>query len=128
MAFLGGRTGCCWEQKKYKEQIKASGDIVKAIDSVVAVYLGKEDKRQGITRNPEVTVMQRMRNAYRYVASRKTGITETEERLIRFAQADLKQALQQTNAFFANRWKAYKEEMEKLELSPFKETETFTLK
>ncbi len=115
------------DKEKYKDQIKASGDIVKAIDSVVAVYLGKEDKRQGITRNPEITVMQRIGTAYRYVASRKTGITETEERLIRFAQADLKEALQKTNAFFANRWKAYKEEMEKLELSPFKETETFTL-
>ncbi|MDX1314777.1 MAG: hypothetical protein R3356_04690, partial [Eudoraea sp.] len=115
------------DKDKYKEQIKASKEIVKGIDSVMAVYLGKVDKRQGITRNPEVTVMQRISNAYRYVASRKTGITATEERLIRFAQDDLKAALEQTNAFFSNRWKAYQEAMEKLELSPFKETETFTL-
>ncbi|MBT8221795.1 MAG: hypothetical protein KJN96_01370, partial [Eudoraea sp.] len=115
------------DKEKFKDQIKTSGDMVKAIDSVIAVYLGKEDKRQGITRNPEITVMRRIGNAYRYVASRKTGITSTEEQLIKFAQDDLKAALQQTNAFFANRWKAYKEEMEKLELSPFKETETFTL-
>ena len=71
--------------------------------------------------------MQRFSSAYSYVASRKAGITETEERLIQFALDDLKAALQQTNAFFNNRWKAYKEEMEQLELSPFKETETFTL-
>lgn len=115
------------DKKKYKEQIKASKDIVKGIDSVVALYLGKVDKRQGITRNPEITVIQRLSNAYRYVASRKTGITATEERLIQFAQEDLKSALEQTNTFFTNRWKAYQEEMDKLELSPFKKTETFTL-
>ena len=59
---------------------------------------------------------------------RKTGITATEERLIQFAQDDLKAALEKTNTFFSDRWKAYQEEMEKLELSPFKKTETFTLK
>lgn len=115
------------DEKAYKEQIKASKDIVKQIDSVIALYLGKEDKRQGITRNPEVTVMQRIGNAGFYTRTRKTGITATEKRLIQFAEDDLKKALQKTNAFFEDKWKAYREEIEKQEVSPFKETKAFKL-
>ncbi|MEJ2584770.1 MAG: hypothetical protein P8Z38_06925, partial [Robiginitalea sp.] len=112
------------DKELYKEQIEASKEITKEIDSLVAVYLGKEDKRQGITRNPEMTVTRRIYNAYGYVGSRPKGMTDTEDRLLAFAEADLKKALSGTNAFFANRWKAYKEAMEGLDLSPFKEIKT----
>ena len=115
------------DEKKYKDQIKASKEIVKEIDSVIALYLGKEDKRQGITRNPEITVMQRIGNASYYAGSRKNGITKTEQNLIRYAKEELKTALDKTNAFFTDEWNTYRESIEKLELSPFKETETFRL-
>ena len=116
------------DKEQYKEQIKASGEIVKQIDSLVALYLGAEDKRQGITRNPEMTVLTRIRNASRYAGSRPAGLTVTENKLIEYAENDLKAALSQTNAFFAKAWKEYREKMQELELSPFKETETFNLK
>jgi photosystem II stability/assembly factor-like uncharacterized protein len=115
------------DEDEFKEQIKASKDISKKINDLIAIYIGKEDKRQGITRNPELTVMRRIGNAAQYVQSRKTGITETETRLIQFAEADLKAALQKTNTFFANDWKTYKETMEPLNVSPFKETKSFQL-
>ncbi|MFH6604297.1 WD40/YVTN/BNR-like repeat-containing protein [Maribacter algicola] len=115
------------DKKKYKDQIKASTDIVKQIDSVIALYLGKEDKRQGITRNPEITVMQRIGNASYYVGTRKNGLTATEKRLMQFAKEELDGALQKTNTFFEEKWKTYRESMEQLNLSPFKETENFSL-
>ena len=115
------------DKDKYKAQIKASKDISKAIDSVVALYIGKEDKRQGITRNPETNVMQRIGNARGYVGSRKNGLTTTEKNLIKFAEDDLKAALEKTNAFFSEKWKPYKESIENMDLSPFKETKTFTI-
>ena len=115
------------DKDKFKDAIEASKDIVKKIDSVVAVYIGKEDKRQGITRNPEMNVMTRINNARRYVLSRKTGITDTERQLIRFAEADLKAALEETNEFFEADWKAYRESIEELDASPFKEVKSFTL-
>ena len=115
------------DEEKYKDQIKASKDIVKQIDSVIALYLGKEDKRQGITRNLEVTVMQRIGNASFYTGTRKTGLTATEKRLIEFAEDDLKKALEKTNAFFDDNWKTYREEIQKQEVSPFKETKAFNL-
>ncbi|WP_445385350.1 WD40/YVTN/BNR-like repeat-containing protein [Robiginitalea sp. IMCC44478] len=115
------------DKEQYKEQIKASGEIVKQIDSLIADYLGVEDKRQGITRNPEMTVLTRIRNASRYAASRPAGLTATENNLMAYAEKDLKTALSKTNAFFAGTWKEYREKMQALDLSPFKETETFNV-
>ncbi len=115
------------DKDTYKDQIKASKDIVKQIDSVVALYIGKEDKRQGITRNPEITVMQRIGVATRYVASRKTGITKTERELISYAKEELKMALDKTNAFFTEKWNPYRQSIEGLDLSPFKKTAVFNL-
>ncbi|MEK6155563.1 hypothetical protein WIW50_20055 [Flavobacteriaceae bacterium 3-367] len=115
------------DKEKYKEQIKASREITKAIDSVVALYLGKEDKRQGITRNPEITVMQRINVARGYVQSRKTGITATEKKLVQFAKEELQTALDKTNAFFEEKWKPYRDTITTLEVSPFKEIKQFNI-
>jgi photosystem II stability/assembly factor-like uncharacterized protein/mRNA-degrading endonuclease RelE of RelBE toxin-antitoxin system len=115
------------DKERYKDQIKASKTIQKQIDSTTALYLGKEDKRQGITRNPEVTVVLRLNTARNYVESRRTGITETERKLIQFAEQDLKNALQKTNTFFNDKWKVYRNEIQQLEVSPFKETKSFSL-
>ncbi|MEP4948110.1 MAG: hypothetical protein ABJU26_11270, partial [Flavobacteriaceae bacterium] len=115
------------DKEKYRDQIEASKDIVKEIDSLVALYIGKEDKRQGITRNPEITVMQRLGTARGYVSSRKTGLTKTENNLIQFAQEQLKSTLFKTNAFFTEKWKPYQDSVETLDLSPFKETKIFSL-
>jgi len=116
------------DNKIYKDQIKASKEIVKQIDSVVALYIGKVDKRQGITRNPEINVMQRLGMAGGYIESRPAGLTETERDLMKYAETDLKSALKETNVFFEDKWKAYRESIQALNVSPFKETKTFSLK
>ncbi len=115
------------DKDKFKDQIKASEEIVKQIDSVIDLYLGKDDKRQGIVRSPEPNVTNRLGTASSYVRSRKTGITETEKQLIKFAEDDLRNALNKTNAFFNEKWKAYRSSIESLDLSPFKETQTFNI-
>ena len=115
------------DKEKYKEQIKASEDIVKQIDSVTALFIGKEDKRQGITRNSEISVMQRINTANRYVRTRKSGITATEKKLVEYAEDDLKSALTKTNLFFEEKWKPYRNQIEALDLSPFKETKIITI-
>ncbi len=115
------------DEKQYKDQIDASKDMVKEIDSLIDRYLGKEDKRQGITRNPEITVMTRIYDARSYVGSRQSGITETEKRLLRFAEEELQNTLQKTNAFFNESWKDYRKNMETVSASPFKEVKIFTV-
>jgi photosystem II stability/assembly factor-like uncharacterized protein len=115
------------DKDKYKEAIEASKEITKKIDSLMAFYIGKEDKRQGITRNPDPNVNRRIQVAGIYVATRKTGITQTEKQLINHARESLKEALDKTNTFFTTDWKTYKETIEKIELSPFKEIKTFKM-
>ncbi|SNZ00527.1 VPS10 domain-containing protein [Flagellimonas pacifica] len=115
------------DKEKFKDQVKASTTIVKQIDSIVALYIGKEDKRQGITRNPEINVMQRLNTASYYSGTRKSGITETEKNLVKYAEDELKSALDKTNNFFDEKWTPYRESIESLDLSPFKETEKFGL-
>ncbi|TKD62587.1 hypothetical protein [Flavobacterium sp. ASW18X] len=116
------------DKEKFKEQIKASTEIVKEIDSVIALYIGKEDKRQGITRNPEITVMNRIGTASGYIQSRQTGITSTERQLLKFAEDELTSALEKTNTFFNEKWKPYQSSIKALDLSPFKDVKTFSLK
>ena len=112
------------DKDKYKTELKSSKNITKKIDSLISLYLGKEDKRQGITRNPEVTVMQLIGTASFYSGSRPNGLTSTENTLIQNAKNALEEVTSETNKFFEESWKAYREEVENLELSPFKEVKT----
>jgi len=113
------------DKKKYKSQIKSSKDIAKKIEKLIGGYLGTIDKRQGITRNPEVTVSQRSSLARRYLGARFGKITKTETELITNFKNSLKEALKKTNSFFNTDWKKYKSEVEKIEISPFKEVKNF---
>lgn len=115
------------DKEKYKEDIKASKEIVEQIDELIAIYLGKEDKRQGITRSPEMTVSTRLGLASSYVNSSQNGLTSTETQLIQFAENATVDAFTKTNDFFNTDWKAYQSKMEQLNINPFKEIKTFKI-
>jgi photosystem II stability/assembly factor-like uncharacterized protein len=106
----------------YKEELKLTKEITKQIDSIVSLYIGKEDKRQGITRNPESSVMQRIGLASWYSGSRPAGLTKTERTLLQQAKEELKSALQVTNSFYTKEWPEYKSTVQKITLPDFKET------
>ncbi len=113
------------DKKMYKDQIKSSKNIIKRIDSIIDLYIGKEDDRQGITNSSVVSVRQRIGTANWYSGSRPNGITETEIILLQHATNQLEEVLNETNLFFETDWTNYKNEMEQLKLSPFKKTKTF---
>ena len=115
------------DKDKFKDNIKASKDIIKRIDEVIAIYLGKVDRRQGITSDPNVNVSQRVQVAAMYVGSRQNGITSTERTLMKHATDALKDALEKTNKFFDEEWKPYESKIKELEISPFKEIKSFKL-
>ncbi len=112
----------------YKEGIKSSKNIIKRIDSIIDSYLGKEDKRQGITNSSYVTVTDRLGTASWYSGSRPNGITKTELVLIQQAKEQLEELLKETNLFFNTDWADYKTKMNQLDLSPFKKTQSFFIK
>ncbi len=114
------------DKKKYKDEIKKSTDVIKKIDTLLNIYLGKVDKRQGIVRSPEVNVNQRIGNARWYVGS-KPKITSTEKTLINQAEKALTNALNKTNSFFDKDWINYKNSVKTIQISPFKKTEVFSI-
>lgn len=113
------------DKKKYEDQITASEKILKEIEALIAIFIGKLDKRQGITRNPEVTVSRRLFSAKRYVSSRLGNLTATEQQLIAQYKNALAAAVEKTNEFFDKRWGAYQSELEAVRISPFKATKKF---
>jgi len=115
------------DKEAYKDQIKASKDIQKSIDSLVNKFLGTPDDRQGITRNPEITVMQRLGLANNYVYNSQTGITSTETTLIKHAKDAMAKALGEVNSFFREDWATYQSSMKDVNPDPFKEIKSFSL-
>ena len=113
------------DKDKFKDEIKLSSEMVKQTDSLVALFLGKIDKRQGITRNKDSNVQEKIYKAYYYISSRPNGNTITETNLMKHANNSLSKAIKVVNAFFTEKWKSYREQMDKLEYSEFKETIEF---
>ena len=114
-------------EKKYDSIIKSSNKISKRIDELLSLYIGKEDKRQGITRNPDITVMRRLSAASTYVVSRKTGISKTEINLMKHLKQELENALIKTNKFFDSEWIEFKSNIEKQTIPIFKGVENIKL-
>ncbi|PQJ81547.1 WD40/YVTN/BNR-like repeat-containing protein [Polaribacter glomeratus] len=114
------------DAKKFEAEIKSSIEISKKIDNLIALYLGKIDKRQGITRNPEVTVAQRFGVANYYVSSRFGEQTATETQLINQFKETYIKAVSETNSFFNTDWLTYKLATEKIQISKFKETKIYS--
>ena len=115
------------DKEQYKDDIKASKDLIKEINNLIDLYLGKQDKRQGITNTSVVTVSDRLEIASWYVVSRQNGLTTTENILIKHAKDAVNDALEKTNTFFNDSWKSYQITMEAIQTNPFKEISTFKL-
>ena len=116
------------DEKLNKDALKNCKKTTKKIDTILALYFGKNDKRQGITSDPVVSVTERIGTALYYISTRQNGITDTEQILIKQAKTAIEDALKATNDFFENEWITFKSEMETIDLSPFKNLKTFELK
>jgi hypothetical protein len=115
-------------KKLNKDAIENCKGITEKIDTILALYFGKDDKRQGITSDPEVSVSERIGLAAYYIGTRQNGISKTERILIEHANTAVDEVLKTTNAFFEDEWSIFKTDMERTELSSFKTIKTFKLK
>ena len=86
--------------------------------------LGKEDKRQGITDRKDPSAISYLNSARSYVSSLRTEPGATELKLIENADAKLDPIIAKINAFYKTQWPAYREMVEKADLSLFKDYET----
>ena len=115
-------------KKLNKDAIENCEKITKKIDTILALYFGKDDKRQGITSDPVVSVTERIGTASYYISTRQHGITDTEHSLMEQAKTAIDSALKKTNTFFEDEWFIFQTEMESKDLSPFKTMKIFKLK
>ena len=113
--------------KKYEAEIKASNTIIKKIDTLISMYLGSIDKRQGITRNSEINVIQRLKKASTYIRSRFGNQTATEKILLNQFKTLYTKRIKETNTFFSGEWIEFKLQTENIRISPFKETEIYSI-
>ena len=112
------------DKDTYSNSIEQTESIIETIEDKFALFFGKVDERQGITSDPNVSVLERLGTASYYVSTRQNGLTSTEETLIKNAKNDLTNALEQVNSFFENDWKDYRSKIETIDLNPFKNIET----
>jgi len=105
----------------YKKTIQATNSVIKSINTLIDGMLGKEDKRQGITRNPDPTPLTFLFTARRYVGSLLQAPGKTEDQLMKTATDKVDGQISKINAFYKKDWPAYRKEIEALNLSLFKD-------
>ncbi len=112
---------------KDKEGFKDQLDLIKntkdTLNSMLDIFFGKEDERQGITRNQPNSIRAYYGAAFRYTANALHAPTSTETKLIDKFKSELEKAIETVNGYYENEWPSFREEMESADLSPFKEIE-----
>lgn len=109
------------DKKKYTTPLKATDSILKQINSLTETVFGKQDKRQGITRNPSPTALNFMGQARQYIGALMQAPGKTETQLMKTAEAKLKIELDLIKAFFAKEWPAYRKTIETYDINLFKD-------
>ena len=102
-------------------------DEIKALDKTLTelqdLYVGKEDKRQGITAEAAPSVSDRIRLHYSYLRSRPDGPTQTEIQLWEQAQEAAQAAQQKVIEFYNTTWLAFTQKISEINVPYFKPAE-----
>ncbi|MGJ8685180.1 MAG: WD40/YVTN/BNR-like repeat-containing protein [Nonlabens sp.] len=102
------------DKKAYKAQIKKTDSIIKGLEKEQHKYFGTPDKRQGITRNPEVTVMNRIGLANQYISSRQGPQTATETQLYNQAKNLAEKKVLESQQWLTKNWDPFVVEMKEV--------------
>jgi len=109
------------KDKPYKDEIKQTDSIIKSMNRLIDAMIGKEDKRQGITRNPEPSPISYLSTARRYIGSLLQMPGETEKQLIINGFDKVNPVIDSINAFYKTDWPEYRRQIETLNLTLFKD-------
>jgi len=113
------------KDKKHAAILKKHDSISKQLDGFVDELLGKEDKRQGITRSPDPTIVSNLFTAYMYINDLMQLPGSTENQLLENATKAFEDYKSRVNQFYTDDWNTFKKEVEQINLSLFKEAKTF---
>ena len=106
------------EADSLRKSTKAMQDSIKSIREFIS---GKVDDKQGINRDQGNTVIRVYQLAAQYIGSKNIAPGAQEEKLVLNAETVIGQALQKINDFFANKWVAYRQQVEGTKLNLFKD-------
>lgn len=108
-----------------KDEYKSALDQTKVVkDSIHALFdfiLGKEDKRQGIVRQKDPTPVSYVGNASYYISTSYEPVSETDQRVFKFANDKIGEVVSRVNAFYEKTWADYRNSMQKVVISPFRD-------
>lgn len=101
-----------------RKRTTALQDSIKTIREWIS---GKPSDRQGITRSPLVTVMNRIQMAQQYIMSKTLAPGEQEESLLASAEAYIAGAVKKVNEFYSSHWTGYRKMVESTRVPLFKD-------
>lgn len=111
------------DKEGYKEQIELCKATIDTLNSMLDVFLGEEDDRQGITRGTPNSVSNSYGSAYYYTSGALHAPGETEQKLISKFEEDLTEAMEMVNGYYNEKWPEFRSAVEGLDTSPFKDYE-----
>ena len=110
-----------------RDDLKDASDKTKSIrdsiNSIIDYMVGKEDKRQGITRQADPTPLSYIGTAQFFISTSKDPVNTTDQLLVKQASGQVDKVLEKVNQFYQKQWPEYRSNMEKVTLSPFKNYE-----
>ncbi len=106
-------------ESEFEEALKSAKNASDTINSMLDLFFGKEDERQGITRNQGQTLNAYYQFARRYTLNGLHSPTRTEVGLIERFKSELGEALDVINGYYESEWPDFQSSMESLDLSPF---------
>ncbi len=112
---------------KKGNEFKSGRDLVKSVkDSITSLQdemFGRQSRGQASPRDPNPNLSRYLSNAYRYIRSGYHAPGETEERVYGHFGGELETMIDKVNEFYSTVWPEFRSEIEKLDLSPFKDYE-----
>ncbi len=101
-----------------RKQTTAMQDSIRVLREFVS---GKTSERQGLSRPPQVTVLNTMQTAQTYITGKSLAPGPQEETLVKNAEDLIKEAVARINRFYANNWTQYRKLAEATTINLFKD-------
>ncbi|MEM7296769.1 MAG: hypothetical protein AAF391_00715 [Bacteroidota bacterium] len=111
------------DKEGYEEQIELAKNTIDTLNTMLDTFLGKEDDRQGITRGQPNSVNNFYFAAFRYTSNALHAPGDTENKLITKFENELVKAMEMVNGYYTEEWAKFREAVENLDTSPFKDYE-----
>jgi hypothetical protein len=96
----------------------AMQDTIRRIREFIS---GRTSDRQGLSRPPQVTVLNTMQTAQQYIQGKSVAPGAQEEQLVKNAEDMIDEAVKRINSFYSGRWSAYRKQVESTKVNLFKD-------